>query len=757
MAKKQFIRHLEYYGFPDQNSYSSEFNGVDLSDIREKNKEQDEEIQDLEGEKADKKDLVSLSGMVDNLIATQSEINQGFANSISGLSSDIEALKDVDTEFAEQLSAITNGVDDAMDSIEELDDRVSDIENSISGLNDTVNEIIEDYAKKDDVYSKEEIDEMISSGFSGYATQEWVEEQGYITEEEADAKYAKIEDLEDLASAVESAATDVDERLGEINDSIDELSDKVDGLIEDVSAFTQDVENELSEVNDKINEISSGVSELSEAVSGNTEAIENLDNKVDEAVSAINEDIQGVKDELETKADEADLQDLRTQTEQAIENLENTKADKGDIEFLSGAVDAVDAKLDAEIARSTSADTAMEAKVDELEAEVQEAVETVETFDGRISAVESGLTKEIADRIQGDLDLIGTSADTREDDTIWGAKKYAEEMRRQAIASAETYTDNAVEVFDTELAQLEADFDRKFSSAATTAYVESRIETTKTTLRNEFNAGIEAEKARATRREDLLQEQISAIDVTDINEKIAKNTTKLHAITEWDGTDPADYDDGGNGILDVLHREFHEYEKTHGSIKSIEVVDGNLVITYITPEGEKQEIIPISELIVLDDYYKKEETDALLDEKLDVSAYTDISEQVSANTENIAILQEEVSGKTDLTLFNALVERLGYTDNDTLERNNEYEVAFGKYNVSNTDSEPSGQTVFSVGMGTGDDDRRNALEVRNNGDVYMWIEGDYMNVNKLLAQIAHEVYDADGNNNSHNSHFFDGD
>ena len=48
MAKKQFIRHLEFYGFPDQNGYSSEINGVDLSDIREKNKEQDEEIQDLQ-------------------------------------------------------------------------------------------------------------------------------------------------------------------------------------------------------------------------------------------------------------------------------------------------------------------------------------------------------------------------------------------------------------------------------------------------------------------------------------------------------------------------------------------------------------------------------------------------------------------------------------------------------------------------------------------------------------------------------------
>ena len=40
-----------------------------------------------------------------------------------------------------------------------------------------------------------------------------------------------------------------------------------------------------------------------------------------------------------------------------------------------------------------------------------------------------------------------------------------------------------------------------------------------------------------------------------------------------------------------------------------------------------------------------------------------------------------------------------------------------------------------------------------NGDVYLWVEGDFMNINKLLGQLAHEVYDTDS---THNSHFFDG-
>jgi hypothetical protein len=41
-----------------------------------------------------------------------------------------------------------------------------------------------------------------------------------------------------------------------------------------------------------------------------------------------------------------------------------------------------------------------------------------------------------------------------------------------------------------------------------------------------------------------------------------------------------------------------------------------------------------------------------------------------------------------------------------------------------------------------------------NGDLYLWVEGEFMNVNKLLGQIAHEIYD---NDSAHNSHFFDGD
>ena len=219
MAKKQFIRHLEFYGFPDQNGYASEFNNVDLSDIREKNKEQDKEIQDLEGEKADKKDLIKLSGEVGTFISEQGRINQEFANCIGGMSNDIDELKAIDREFAEQLSAVTDGLNDAICGIQNLGERVDDVQEDVDELSGKVttlettvegiqteldsklgkDEAEEIYAKKADVYTKEEVNALIDGELTEYATKEWVEEQGYLDVNEGDERYAKKETVDALS------------------------------------------------------------------------------------------------------------------------------------------------------------------------------------------------------------------------------------------------------------------------------------------------------------------------------------------------------------------------------------------------------------------------------------------------------------------------------------------------------------------------------------------------------------------------------
>jgi hypothetical protein len=441
------------------------------------------------------------------------------------------------------------------------------------------------------------------------------------------------------------------------------------------------------------------------AISAETQNRELADSTISRNVSELQNELNVEKEEREDA--DAELRNLIV-PESVID------------EKISHAIDEIDDKIEAEKNRAISAETALNTKIEHeqaraegAEADLQDAID--EEAENRDSA-DTAIRQELSTAIRG------VDARISEFETGLAAEKRARISKDNTLQSEIN------------------DLNSALNNYATKGYVDGEIETV-------FNNAVNSAKTYTDEEIDKLEaELIHYCDSghTELQQAISNNTTRINAITEWDGQGVYD-DSDKNGILDVLHREFHEYEKTHGAIKDIEFVDGNLIITYDTPEGEKQEIIPISELIVLDDYYKKEETDALLDEKLDVSAYTDISEQVSANTENISILDNALA---------ALIEKLGYKNNESLVTNGEHEVAFGEYNVSNTSEDASGQTIFSIGNGTGDDNRSNAVEVRKNGDVYIWIEGEFMNINKLLGQIAHEVYDAD---TTHNSHFFDGD
>ena len=66
---------------------------------------------------------------------------------------------------------------------------------------------------------------------------------------------------------------------------------------------------------------------------------------------------------------------------------------------------------------------------------------------------------------------------------------------------------------------------------------------------------------------------------------------------------------------------------------------------------------------------------------------------------------------------------------------NANEVALGEYNESNND------TRFSIGVGTSDTDRRNAIEVKENGDVYITGIGGYNDDNFNKAKTLKSVID----------------
>lgn len=127
-------------------------------------------------------------------------------------------------------------------------------------------------------------------------------------------------------------------------------------------------------------------------------------------------------------------------------------------------------------------------------------------------------------------------------------------------------------------------------------------------------------------------------------------------------------------------------------------------------------------------------------------AFNEEVERATAAEEELSDRIDEIISGSPVERLDELIEKLGYKDNDTLQTTNEHEVAFGKWNVSNTDVEPSGQTIFSIGIGTSAHDRKNALEVRKDGSIWATVENDYVDITKILGQLVHEVYDEDSTN-----------
>lgn len=67
--------------------------------------------------------------------------------------------------------------------------------------------------------------------------------------------------------------------------------------------------------------------------------------------------------------------------------------------------------------------------------------------------------------------------------------------------------------------------------------------------------------------------------------------------------------------------------------------------------------------------------------------------------------------------------------------NNAGEHASGKFNVSTTGSTSAVKTLFSVGNGSGEDSRHNAFEVRENGDIYININGNDVLLQDYITEL----------------------
>lgn len=369
----------------------------------------------------------------------------------------------------------------------------------------------------------------------------------------------------------------------------------------------------------------------------------------------------------------------------------------------------------------------------------------------------------------------------------------AVEAEKNRAISAETALDEKIDGEITRATSAETDL-----QAAINAEVQ-RAQDAEQALDNK----IDAEIARATSAETALDEKIDAEIAratsaeTDlqaaIDAEVAERKTDAVASVEYDENEKTiDFYNANNEKIDSI--DATDFIKD-GMIDSVELIelsgDTYLRITWNTDAGKEVTDLNIGDIFNADNYYTKDETDDIveaeetrakaaeqtlndkieaektratqteqaLNHRIDVvndeldseesraaAAEASLGLRIDTETNRATAAETAVNGRVD-----SLIEDLQPLLNDTLVTKNDKEAAFGKYNVSNTSEEPSGRTIFSIGIGTNNDNRKNALEVRENGDIYMWVEGDFMQVNDLIGMLAHETYDTNANN--HNMHY----
>lgn len=585
----KIIRHLEYYGFPDQNVYIGLPN-VDLSDIRETNKEQDKEINEISSATKDKADVTtvnSLSGKVDTLIEEQHNINNWLANGINLNKSRIESLEARDIEIVDKINEVADKIDPIYIEIENLSSQLEDVDERLTqhisesetfeeetndrldaienNLQDKIDksEAYDTFVKKTDVYTKQEVDDLIEEVGEGYATEDWVLSRGYITKVDADGKYASKARLNALEDRVGDIQTSLYNQYNELNSDLSQFKTRTNLKLEAIDNRLDTLEEKYD---DEISGITQNVSGLTENVERNSGDINNiintlLPNKADASdLNSLSANVITISNSLDNKVDKPTYERDKTIFGLKLDALDDKKVDKTTLNVVSGIIDDISSDLEQEIQDRINGDNALGNRIDGVNSSIEEIRAGNVERDRKISNVESGLTKEIQDRIDGDNSIIGTVDDSYEDTTIYGAKKYTDKVANDTLLDAKEYADSK----DGELRNYIDDTKSELQIEITAKADKSYVNSVKTDLEGTINDKVLEEKNRALNAESrlesaLVQETTRAIGRENtISTALTHTSNIVKALTDWDGDDRTDYTDVGNGIVDVMHREIHD-------------------------------------------------------------------------------------------------------------------------------------------------------------------------------------------------------
>lgn len=279
MAK---TRKLEFYGYRDQNNYKTMSSSTlnDIDNLEKVNSEQDKSISSLSelmNSKADINDIINLNDSLNLFVSKQNSINKVLGEGLNTigdkfniLSNNITNVSDKLAELSSKVSSNTESGSESDNKIEKLsekhseditmlNDKISSLNESNDKLSNAINSKLGNdeaalvYAKKKDVYTKDEINAFENASDEKFASKEWVSENGYISSDEADSRYVSLESIDELKD--------------DIANFKNSMTIQYNGIMQGVIDFQTNTSNRIDTINARLDTFKAMIDKLSDKIS----------------------------------------------------------------------------------------------------------------------------------------------------------------------------------------------------------------------------------------------------------------------------------------------------------------------------------------------------------------------------------------------------------------------------------------------------------------------------------------------------------
>ena len=478
-----------------------------------------------------------------------------------------DTIDELSTETKSEIDELWDAIETGESGSTDLDERVSVLEDVVSGMSDSVSEMEEK------------------------------------TRELADAVVNLTGQKADICWVEENFATK--DEVAEMNDI---LTDAINTNSENISANTEAISNEIerstnadAELDAKLDEEKSErenadsafetalATEKGERIAGDTNLEEKISTEHDEMVALHNEVVEGLgterteriaaDDELGSRIDSitSDIEERLDEDETKFNEFSATTNEKIStqqviIETLraevSGKADAADVLALSD--RVSDVEDALDSKADKTDFDA-----LVDDVDTLAENVETRATKEALNELREDVTELTVAVDGKaEQSDLSTLTDEVTDFKDDVTANYLTKTE-ANELYPVKSSVvLKSEFDDKIdeiesivNAAASKADLVSEV-TERAAADEQLSNRITSLSETLSNRVGNVEGNVNALSetVSAHAEAIDKNRTDIGLISELKTTESGGYDDSGNGILDVLHREFHKLYNYHSGL-----------------------------------------------------------------------------------------------------------------------------------------------------------------------------------------------